>query len=73
MAYALHIEREERTISFDEWSRAVATVEEARLDSSGAEATNEKTGVRIIVGGADGDVFVPFKTKGFLGFGANSE
>jgi len=60
MAYELHIEKHEGTLSLDEWKEAVASSEGVRLLSQDHSITNSETGEIISLPRRHGDAEVFF-------------
>lgn len=73
MSYSLHIERSPAELTLEEWIEAVKKQEGVKLIEGGSKITNPKTGEVISIPGRPGDVAVLFHSKGFFGFGSESE
>jgi len=64
MGYSLHIERENKPISIEEWKKAVSEISLARIQESNNIAVNPSTGEKIELPVNEGDVEILFKVKG---------
>jgi hypothetical protein len=60
MAYEIHIERSSGPIDLGDWSDAINSIDGARINSSGAMATNPVTGEVISIAGNPGDAEILF-------------
>ena len=69
MAYELHIRRQDRELSLEEWCSAVRASEIVRLTNEDAAAVNPTTREEIRVPSAEGDAEVLFVRPRFLWFG----
>lgn len=69
MAYELHIRRQDRELSLEEWCSAVSASESVRLTNEDAVAVNPTTGEEIRIPSAKGDAEVLFVRPRFLWFG----
>jgi hypothetical protein len=56
MAYSLHIERPDSSISLDEWLTAASAIDSLRPRATGYTAVNPGTGERIEIGQSTGDL-----------------
>lgn len=73
MAYRLHIEREAREISLEEWLSALESVAGVRQQADDTVATNPRSGEEIRIARRNGDAEVLISTGGFLGLGRREE